>query len=106
MTIDELRDEMQAGFANIRTGLRAEIDASATSVMGILRTEIQASATTVVDTLRAEMKVEGETTRRHFDLVAEEFRDYTKALADGTSRNIERLNDHERRITQIERPGR
>jgi hypothetical protein len=91
MTIDELRDEMLAGFANIRTGLRAEI---------------AASATTVTETLGTEMRLVGETTRRQFDLVAEEFRDYTKALADGTARNTERLDDHERRITAIERPGR
>jgi hypothetical protein len=55
--------------------------------------------------LIAAMKAEGETTRRHFDVVAEQFRDFTKLLADGTARNTERLDDHEQRITIIENSG-
>jgi chromosome segregation ATPase len=55
--------------------------------------------------LRAEMKTEAETTRRHLDVRAEEFRDYVKVLADGIARNAERLDNHEQRITAIERSG-
>jgi hypothetical protein len=54
------------------------------------------------DELKAEIKAEGETTRRHFDIVAEQFREFTKVLADGIARNTDRLDDHERRITAIE----
>jgi septal ring factor EnvC (AmiA/AmiB activator) len=39
--------------------------------------------------LRAEIRSEGETTRRHFDIVAEQFKNYVKVLADGTARNTE-----------------
>jgi hypothetical protein len=62
-----------------------------------LQTEIQAS----VADLRAEIRLQGEITRRHFDLVAEEFRERTKAL-----RKTLRLDDHEQQITTNERPGR
>ena len=49
-----------------------------------------------------EIKTEGEITRRHFDVVAEQFKGYTRLLADGIARNTERLDDHEKRITAIE----
>jgi hypothetical protein len=39
------------------------------------------------------------------DIRAEEFRDYIKVLADGIARNTERLDNHEQRITAIERSG-
>jgi chromosome segregation ATPase len=55
--------------------------------------------------LRAEMKTEAETTRRHMDVRAEEFRDYVKVLADGIARNTQRLDNHEQRITAIEGSG-
>jgi hypothetical protein len=37
-------------------------------------------------------------------MVAEQFKDYVKVLADGTARNTERLDDHERRLTALETP--
>jgi len=48
--------------------------------------------------VRAEIKADGEATRLHFDVVAEQF----KVLADGSARNTERLDDHEKRITELE----
>jgi hypothetical protein len=38
-------------------------------------------------------------------VVAEQFREYRKVLANGTARNTERLDDHEKRITTIETRG-
>jgi predicted methyltransferase len=72
MTIEELDAKMSAEFAAVR----AHVDARITA--------------------------EGETTRRHFDIVAEQFKDRTKVLADGIVSNTERLDDHEKRISTIE----
>ena len=53
--------------------------------------------------VRAEIKAEGEATRRHFDIVAEQMRDSIRVVAEGTARNTERLDDHEIRLTRVER---
>jgi archaellum component FlaC len=50
-----------------------------------VRTEMQV----IRAELQAEIRSEGETTRRHFDIVAEQFKEYVKVLADGTARNTE-----------------
>ena len=86
MTVDELHTKMDAEFKAVREKMATEFHA--------VREEIS--------TLRVEMKSEGETTRRHFDVVAEQFKDYTRVLADGTARNAERLEDHEKRISALE----
>jgi Skp family chaperone for outer membrane proteins len=98
---DDLRSEMKAGFTkvddefvDVRTEMRAgfkKVDDEFVTV----RTEMQALRTE----LKAEMKAEGDTTRRHFDIVAEQFKEYVKVLADGTARNTERLDDHDTRLT-------
>ncbi len=106
----ELRTEITASAASVTDTLRAEIAASAasvtSSVTNTLRAEIAASAasvtTSVTNTLRAEIKAEGEITCRHFDVVAEQFKDWTRLLADGTARNRERLDNHETRLAAIE----
>jgi len=87
MTADELHTKMESGFKAIRAEIAVAI-----------KTE-GAETRKCVD---AAVKAEGETTRRHFDVVAEQFKDYTKILADGTARNTERPNDHETRITTLE----
>jgi transcription termination factor NusB len=82
MKIGELKKEMDARFEQVDARFQ-QVDAR-------------------FDELKAEIKADGETTRRHFDVVAEQFREFTKVLADGIARNTERLDDHERRITTIE----
>ena len=96
MTVNELRTEMQAAFRDVQTKFE-HVDAEFKNVRGEMRT-LRAE-------LLAAMKAEGETTRRHFDVVAEQFRDFTKVLADGIARNTKRLDDHEQRIRGIERSG-
>jgi outer membrane murein-binding lipoprotein Lpp len=54
------------------------------------------------DAMDTRILQEAETTRRHFDIVAEQFKDYVKVLADGTARNTERLDDHEKRLQALE----
>jgi hypothetical protein len=55
------------------------------------------------DTLDQRITSEGVHTRQHFDVVAEHFKEYTKALADGIARSTERLDAHDKRITALER---
>src|SRR3954471_15930347 len=93
MTVDELRTEMRAEFTDVRTEMRAEFTNVRTEMrteFKNVRTEMRAEFTNVraeINDLRTElvtaMKAEGETTRRHFDVVAEQSRDFIKVLADG-----------------------
>jgi aspartate/tyrosine/aromatic aminotransferase len=78
MRVNELRTERHAEFKNLRTEMQAEFK-NVRAEINDLRIELVAA-----------MKAEGETTRRHFDVVAEQFRDFTKVLADGIARNTER----------------
>jgi len=55
------------------------------------------------DALDQRITSEGVNTRQHFDVVAEHFKEYTKALADGIARSTERLDAHDKRITALER---
>jgi BMFP domain-containing protein YqiC len=87
MTIEELDAKMSAEFAAVRAHVEATIKAEGDSI----RAQVDARIT-----------AEGETTRRHFDIVAEQFKERTKVLADGIGRNTERLDDHEKRISTIE----
>jgi Skp family chaperone for outer membrane proteins len=85
-----VRTEMQTGFKKVDAQFK-KVDEEFVAV----RTEMQALRTE----LKAEMKAEGETTRRHFDVVAEQFKEYVNVLADGTARNTERLDDHDKQLT-------
>lgn len=111
-----VRAEMEAGFKDVRaemdagfTDVRAEMHAGFKDVRSEMHDGFKKAAADLVAGLqdvrteiRAEIKSEGEITRHHFDIVAEQFKVYTQLLADGTARNTERLDDHEKRITAIE----
>ena len=56
--------------------------------------------------VREEIKEEGKTTRRHFDIMVETVNDSVKIVAEGTANNTSRLNDHERRLTNLEKTRR
>lgn len=106
---DDLRKDMQAAFKNVDdkfAAIGAEFVAVRAEFVAV-RAEMAAGFEKVddrFDKVDARIKAEGETTRRHFDIVAEQFRDYVKVLADGTARNTERLDGHEIRITTLEQP--
>ena len=104
--IAAVRKDMDAGFAAVRkdmdagfVAVRKDMDAEFVAV----RKDMQAEFSAVRTELRAEIKAEGEITRRHFDVMVEKMKDVVKVIADGTARNTERLNDHERRLTAIEK---
>jgi hypothetical protein len=101
MTIDELNTKMSAEFAAVRTEMKAEFSA--------VRNEMNTKFAAVWDEMKtqtagleARITAEGETTRRHFDVAAEQFKAHTKVLADGIGRNTERLDNHEQRISAVE----
>ena len=89
MKITELKREMDAQFATVRERF-AEVDARFEQVDARF------------DRLEQRMVAEHETTRRYMDIVAEQFGEYVKMLADGIGLNTERLDRHEKRITAPE----
>jgi hypothetical protein len=103
--LKDVRAEMHAGFqqaaADLQAGLR-DVRAEMHDGFEKAAADLEAGLQDVRTEIRAEIKSEGAITRRHFDLVAEQFKEYTRLLADGTARNTERLDDHEKRITAIE----
>jgi Skp family chaperone for outer membrane proteins len=121
---EDIRWEMKAGFKKVDdefVAVRSEMNAGFKKVddeFAAVRNEMKAGFKKVDDEfvavrtemqdfraeLKAEIRSEGETTRRHFDVVAEQFKDYVKVLADGTARNTERLDDHDQRLTALETP--
>lgn len=99
---DDLRDDMNAGFKKIDNeflAVRAEFVAVRAEMTAGFK-KVDEKFTQVDD----QIKAEGETTRRYFDIVAEQFKEHVKVLADGTGRNTERLDDHEKRLTVLEHP--
>lgn len=90
---DDLRREMKAGLKKVEGQFKKLGDEFVA-----VHTEMQ----TIRAELKAEIRSDGETTRRHFDVVAEQFKEYVKVLADGTARNTERLNEHDQRLTALE----
>jgi hypothetical protein len=76
MTLDELQTEIRDGFKKVDHEFAK---------------------------IRAEMKAEGETTRRHFDIVAESIRDSVQIVAEGNAHHSSRLDNHETRITRLEK---
>jgi hypothetical protein len=49
------------------------------------------------------IREEAETTRRHFDIVAENMGDRVKVVADGVAHHTTVLDDHENRLHEIEK---
>lgn len=104
MKIVDLKKEMDARFAQVdarfvQVDARfAQVDARFEAVEARLeRVEVR------LDHVDKRIETEHETTRRHMDVIAEQFRDYVKVLAEGIGLNTERLNRHEKRITALER---
>ena len=75
----DLRQEMSATAA----GLRQEIHSTGEQIRTELREEIRSSFQTVVVQLRQEIQSSAAETRRHFDVVAEDLKSDTKAVAEG-----------------------
>ena len=96
MKITELKREMDAQFAAVRERF-AEVAARFAQVDARFE-QVDAR----FDRLEQRMVAEHETTRRYMDIVAEQFGEYVKMLADGIGLNTERLDRHEKRITALE----
>jgi predicted nuclease with TOPRIM domain len=103
MKITELKREMDAQFAAVRERF-AEVNARFAQVDARFE-QVDARFEQVdarFDRLEQRMVAEHETTRRYMDIVAEQFGEYVKMLADGIGLNTERLDRHEKRITALE----
>ncbi len=120
MTIDELRIEMRDGFKKVKdefSSVRTEMRDGFKQVedeFSSVRTEMRDGFEKIDDRfkkvddefakMRAEIKAEGETSRRHFDIVAENIRDSVKIVAEGNAHNSSRLDNHETRLNRLENP--
>jgi hypothetical protein len=116
MTIEELRTEMQAGFARVDgelISLREEFARVRDEFTWVREeftwvrkefTAVWAAMAAESKSIRAAIKAEGETTRRHFDVVAEGMKDLVRVVAEATAQNTAQLTDHERRLTKLEEP--
>jgi hypothetical protein len=56
--------------------------------------------------IRAEAQDHAETTRGHFDIVAESLRESVKIVAEGNAHSSSRLDNDETRLKGLERPRR
>jgi len=88
MSVDELRAEIKDEFERTRTEMKSEFENVRAEMKGEfenVRAEIRAEITTVraefKEDLRAAIKAEGETTRRHFDIMVEKISDSVMARA-------------------------
>lgn len=89
--LQELRAEMRAGFAEMRAEMGAEF------------AEVRAESGALEARLVDRIVQEGETTRRHFDIMVERVNDTVKVVAEGVVHHTTVLDDHERRIKSLER---
>jgi chromosome segregation ATPase len=114
MTIDELRTEMATGFATIDKRFESN-DARLNSMNARFdamdaRFDAMDARFQRVDEefvkVRAQIKAEGETTRRHFEIMVEKITDSVKIVAEAAAHHTARLDDHETRLQRLEPPGR
>ena len=68
------------------------------SDLAVLKSELRSD----LEYLKQQIREEGETTRRHFDMVTEHMRDGVKVVADGVAHHTTVLDDHENRLREIE----
>jgi F0F1-type ATP synthase membrane subunit b/b' len=90
--ITDVRTEMRAEFANVREEMRQQAER--------LRAEITSE---IKGEIKAEIKAEGDTTRRHFNIMVERVEAAVKIVAEGIMHHSTVLDDHERRLQTIEK---
>ena len=114
MTLDEIYSELRDGFKKVDRAFARSDDKFATiddrfATIDAKFAKIDDEFTKVhaeFATLRLEMKAEGETTRRHFDVMVEKITDSVKIVAEATLHNTSRLDNHETRLKRLEKPRR
>ena len=112
----DLKTEFKADIANLKTEFKADLAELKAATRADLDAAIAPLAT------KAEVKADGETTRRHFDVVAEGLRSdvallatavstftstLDRSIAENRSQHatfIAALDNHEVRLTALERP--
>jgi chromosome segregation ATPase len=121
MTLDEIYSELRDGFKKVDRAFARSDDKFATiddrfATIDDRFATIDAKFAKIDDeftkvhaefaTLRLQMKAEGETTRRHFDVMVEKITDSVKIVAEATLHNTSRLDNHETRLKRLEKPRR
>ena len=89
MTIPQLKRSMDRRFRSIKADV------------GQLRLEVQQLRQEMAT--KSDLQRSAEETRRHFDIVAESLRDDLRIFADAIAGHTGRLDQHETRITRLER---
>lgn len=79
MMADDLRSEMEKGFSRVDNEFAA---------------------------VRADIKQSADDSRRYFQILTEQIRDSVKLVAEATSHNTSRLDDHEQRLTTLQKSRR
>ncbi len=109
--LQELRADVRAKFAEVHAEFAdvhaefAEVHAELAEVhaeLAELRAEFGALEVRLVDRIVQE----GETTRRHFNIMVERVNETVKVVAEGVGHHTTVLDDHERRIKTLERRRR
>jgi F0F1-type ATP synthase membrane subunit b/b' len=106
---DNVRTEMKGEFKNVRAEMKGEFENVRTEMKGEfenVRAEITNLRAEFKEDLRAAIEAEGETTRRHFDIMVEKISDSVRIVAEGTAHNTSRIDRHEKRITNLEKSRR
>jgi recombinational DNA repair protein RecR len=108
----EFEQRVTAEFRAIRTELAphaeqlrqvdARITAEGEATRRYMDQRLKGDGETIRQYVDERLTGEGEATRRYVDIVAEQFKEYVKVLADGIGVSTESLDDHETRITAIE----
>jgi hypothetical protein len=104
MTLDELRTELRDGFKRIEdefVNVRTEVRDGFKNIDDQFK-----NVDDQFSKIRAEAQDHAETTRRHFDIVAESLRESVKIVAEGNAHGSSRLDNHETRLKRLERPRR
>jgi hypothetical protein len=95
----ETRRYVDASAESLRTSLRNDIADSAAET----RQYVDATAGSLRSSLGNDIASAAAETRRHFDVVAESIRAEMRLFADPIGNHTDRLNQHETRITRLER---
>ncbi len=104
-----VRAEMAVGFKRVDeefVAVRAEMAVGFKRVdeeFVAVRAEMAAGFKAVRTELKAAMKTETETIRRHMDVLLEDMKDVVKVVAEATAHNTLRVNDHDKRLTKLEK---
>jgi hypothetical protein len=99
------RSEMAEEFKNVRSEMAKEFK-NVRSEMAEEFKNVRAEMADALNRVYQAIRAEGETTRRHFDVMVEKMSDSVRIVAEATAHHTVRLDNHEKRLKRLERPRR